>query len=370
MRRDLHNRIRRTLTPQRTVTVSLLTLAFIAFGLSLGLVVRVSAMPVEARTNEVWYAYREELHYDFTAVVQQGGIYQSTVVTSSELLRNRLPVEPPVYRRVLLTKLTDRVTLSFPYQFQADRPGPIHATYWVEGVMTVPNLWQRPYPLIPAQVVTVEGASLKLDQLQVTIPVSQLVSEMKDLAEALKIGHDQLELRIRPVVQVEVDGQREPIHAGLAPEILLAFRGGLVALEVDEAQLFADEKSLSVTKIVPVTMTFFGYEVKLAALRQVALTSLAVFSLLLGIIMFVKWLRRKGRVGEDLKQLGTAMIVAKGFELPSDVAVVDVRATQQLIALHLQTERPVIRVGDMLYLLDGGTCYRLSLATMAAGGDD
>lgn len=349
---------------ERHKSLSLLSLAVVAFALSLGGLIRATAMPVEARTQEVWYGYTQELKYDFTARVEPGAIYSAQHLSSQELLRVRLPVEPPAFRRVLVTQLTESITLALPYSFAADRPGDIKVTYRVDGTLTVPGLWQRPLSLLPAQEMIVSGTEVRLDDLAVYIPVGDIVQELRTLTTEMKVSHEQAELRVRPVFQVEVAGQREPVTTGFAPDIVVNIRGSNHSIEVDEPQVHREEKSLSVTSVVPITVNILGLEVRVAIIRQVALTALALFATGLGLTLFFRWLRRQGMVANDLKRLGTSLITAKGFELPTDATIIDVKSASQLITLHLQTDRPVIRVGPTCYLLDGVTCYRLSLADL------
>lgn len=337
-----------------------LVLALTCFGLALALTVRVSAMPVEARTHEVWYSYRQELRYDFTAAVQAGSIYAASRVKADELLRTQLPIQPPVYKRVLLGKLTDSIAMTLPYSFTGDREKNIKLTYWIDGTLTAPGFWQKPFPFLGRQEVTHAGTDLKRD-LQVEIPVKKIMADMDTLARELEMRFDPLELRVRPVVNVEVEGLPEPVSASLGPEILIVFRGGETSIEIDEPKSFTDTNTFSSTRVTPVTVPILGKDFSVATLRQVALTALTVFTVLLGAVLLVQWLRRRAHVGEDLKRLGSALIVASGFELPGDVTVVDVHNVNQLINLHLQTDRPVIRVGSKCYLLDGSTCYRLLL---------
>lgn len=66
-------RLRRALlkAPRRRSAWPWLALSAIGFLLSLGVVVQVQAVPAEARTSETWYAYKQELSYDFTARVRE-----------------------------------------------------------------------------------------------------------------------------------------------------------------------------------------------------------------------------------------------------------------------------------------------------------
>lgn len=307
---------------------------------------------------ETWYAYRQELKFDFAAKVRDGTIYSNPNVRSQDLLQIRLPVEPPVYRRVLVSKLTDTVRLEFPYTFLADRPAKIKARYSVDGSLTVPGLWQRPYPLMPVQEVTVESDQLVLDKLIVEIPVKQVIAELDSLSQTMKLAQDQAEIRVRPQITIEVEGQKEPVSLQFNKEIVVAVRGTATAIEVDEPKTFTDEKQFTESKILPATMNFLGFQVEMASVRRLSIIALSIFALVLAILLLMQWFRANQK-DSGLKGLGSALIVARGLDLPSDAAMVDVRTVQQLVQLHLQTNRPVIKVGNTYYLLDGATCYRL-----------
>ncbi len=346
----------------------LLTLAAIAFLLALGMVIRVSALPVEARTSEVWYAYEHQLDYDFTAHVLPGQpVYPDPAMSSGDLHRRSLPVEPPVYRRVVLARLADRLVLHLPYRYIADRPADLTVTYRVDGRLVVPNLWERPYPLLPEQRLQVANAAeVSLEDLRVEIPIRTLLEELAVLSDTLRVSHDQAEIRVRPVIRVEVAGVREPVTAELTPDIRVYVRGLTTAVELDEPRRFDGKQSFSVTRIEPVTVNLLGRPVRVATLRWIALLLLGVCTVVLAVVLLRRWLRRRSARAVDLRQLGPALITAAGVTLPEGATIVEVESPQQLLALHLQTERPVIRVGETYYLLDGLICYCLMMAEPGA----
>jgi hypothetical protein len=335
-----------------------LVLAAICFAMALGLTVRVSALPVEARTQETWYSYHSELSYDFSAAVTAGSIYPSSTVKAHDLYQLRVPIEPPVYKRMILTKLADSVTLHLPFRFEADRPGEINVVYWVEGTLMAPGFWQKPYPLVQRKELKVSGA-VAAEVLDVQIPLRQLALDMDRLAKELDMRFDPVELRIRPVVQVSVTGLQQDVKTSLNPELLLAIRGA--SIEVDEPRVFEDNNVLSTTKLVPITMNLFGWQLPVATARRIALTTLTVFTVLLGGMTVLQWLKRRMQAVEDLKRLGASLISARSFEMPEGATVVDVSTVHELISLHLHVDRPVIKVGTACYLVDGSICYRLLL---------
>ncbi|MFZ5823187.1 MAG: hypothetical protein ACOY94_02395 [Bacillota bacterium] len=328
------------------------------FLLSLGAVARVSAMPAEARTQETWFAYQQEMRYDFTARVKPGPIYSQDLVGAEDLVQQRLPVEPPAYRRVLVGPLAETLRITLPYHFRADRKAPIRATYQIDGEIRVPNLWRRQHQFLAPRTVTVEAAELRLNDLAVDIPVREIIAEVRAFSQELKIPHDQIEVRVRPTVQVEVEGQREPVSAKLAPELMVLVRSGGIGVEVDEPRTVTDSQQFETNERVPLSVNLWGWTVPVALLRQVAYVALGLFALLVGAGLAARWLQHRRSGAPDLAKLGSGLIRASDFTLPAGVALVDVPHPEQLIHLHLQTERPVLQVGGSYYLLDGSTCYR------------
>lgn len=336
--------------------------------LALGGLVRAYAMPAEARSQERWYAYSHQIAYDFTAHVTAGEIYPADQMRAPDLLRTRPPVDPPLYRRVLLSRLTESVTLSFPYTFEADRPGEIRATYWAEGTLTVPGLWQRPYALAPPRQLTVAGWSLSLGDFAVVIPVQEIIRDLERLTAEMRLNHDQAEVRVRPVIRVEVGGLQAPVAAEMTTDLVLAIRGVNHTLEVDEPRLVRESKSLEETRVTPATVTLLGRAHRVAAVRSWALGAISLCSLILAGILVYRRLRQPPDPDDLLDRLGSSLIRARSFEPPPGVALVDLAGVKQLLTLHLQTERPVVRTPAACFLVDGSTCYRLLCVSPEAEG--
>lgn len=325
---------------------------------SLGLVVRVSAMPAEARTQETWYAYSQELKYDFTARVRSGMIYPQELMRPDDLLQSRLPQDPPVLRRVLVGPLAESLRIALPYRFSADRPARMRATYAVEGEIRVPGLWRRPYPLAEAQTVSLEGAELRLDDLAVQVPIRAILDQVSQLHKDLLLPSDQVEVRIRPVIRVEVEGEREPVSAGMESEFAVIIRNGGMTVEVDEPRTLQDAEQFEFDERVPLAMTIGGLQVPVARVRLAAYAALGLFALALVTSMIARWSRRRPAAADELRRLGSGLVRVEELTLPEGVAVVVLPRLEQLIRLHLQTERPVLQAGTAYYLLDGTTCYR------------
>lgn len=327
---------------------------------SLTLVVQANALPVDAHITETWYSYKQDLTYDFQANLQIGSIYPKSPVLARELLQLRMPTEPPTFRRVTVAKLTDSLILSLPYKFTADQEADIRVTYWVDGSVTVPNLWMRPYPFLERQVVEQRGSELILDQLQVEIPIKQLMAELATLTEQTKINQEQAEITVRPAFEVLVNGLREPISAALAPEITLNIRGSNYGIEIDEPRRFHDEKSFEVKVFVPATVEILGRSVSVNLLRQIGTTLAVLFATGTAAGLTIQWLRKRAQVTYDVKRLGAQLITASNFEVSYMMAIVDLQSIKELLHLQVQMERPIVQVGQTYYLADESTCYRFT----------
>lgn len=338
---------------QGPVPFVLLIIAFTAFVLSLGTVLRAYAMPVEARTTEPWYGYQSVIGYNFTASVVKGRYYNDAVVKPDQLLKNKVPVDPPLYRRVLISQLTESVNVQIPYYFRGDRPATLNAKFRIDGQMVIPGFWQSPYPFVQQKEFSVNGIEITGTETFV-IPVKQLLSDMEMTRKDLGVSIEPLEIYIRPYLTVEVAGLQQPIQVENKTEYRIDVR--TPTLDLDDPRESKVEKILSETKIVPITLNILGLDIRVAVLRQISLTALFLF-LALGILMLL--LRRKKPDSRGLLQrLGTNLLTVRAFELPGDAAIAEVRSAKELIQLQGQTERPVIRVGSTYYLLDGTTCYR------------
>lgn len=331
--------------------------ALALLAISLPWAVRVQAMPADAHITETWYSYKQDLTYNFQAEVGTGTIYKSSPVQARDLLQVRLPTDPPTYSRVLVAKLTDRITLTLPYHFVAEQDADVQVTYSIDGTLTVPNLWQRPYPFVPKTVVNLHGKEVQLYGLKVEIPIKDLMAELEKVTQETKINQEQAEIRVRPVFQVTVGGLREPVAASLAPEILISLRGANYAIEVDEPRTFHDEKSFSEHKILPATISLFGYPVQVNLLREVGTTLAVIFGAVTAAVLAIAWARQRVRAGYDIKKLGPYLVSAAHFEISATAAIVELQSLKELLQLQVQMERPVVQVGRTYYLADLSTCY-------------
>lgn len=348
-------RDRRKRTGRRFPTLLLLVSA-LGLVLSLGSVVGAYAMPVEARTAQPWYAYRASVGFDFTAHVKQGKFYGSTTIKPEDLMKIPGPTQPPVFRRVLISQFTDSIEVRVPYSFKADRPAPIQAKWRVDGTLMLPGIWQQPYPLLAQKEINVEGAEIAGVETFV-IPVSEFFKDIERNRVQYNLAAEPFELHIKPVLDVEVAGLKEPVTMADAGEFVISVHSG--TMEIDDPRELNQEKSFAETLIVPITVPLFGSKVTVALIRQVSVIALAVCVIVAAGLAFGR--RKKPDPKTLLQRLGPSLISARAIELPGDIATVDVRTAKELLQLHAQTERPVVRVGNTYYLQDGTTCYRLEL---------
>lgn len=339
---------------QRTGALALVASALAAM-LSLGSVVSTYAMPVEARTTEAWYAYKANVGFDFAAQVQPSKFYPGTSVKAANLLQGKGPVEPPQYYRVLITKVTDGLEVSVPYHYKADRPVPLKVSWRVDGLMTIPGFWQAPYPLVEEKSFTVNGAEVSGESTFV-IPMKALLDDMEQNRQ-MNVLTEPMELRIKPTLRVEAEGLRRPVIVDTSGEFRVTVRSSTI--EVSEPRTVQSAEDLTETRVVPITVNLLGSEVPVGALRQVSLTVL-LSTLLVAALVY--WIRRKRPDDRELLQkLGPRLISARGFELPGDMAVVEVRSARELLQLQVQSERHVIKVNNTYFLQDGTTCYRYTV---------
>ena len=146
---------------------------------------------------------------------------------------------------------------------------------------------------------------------------------------------------------------------------MVLVRSGGIGVEVDEPRTVTDSQQFETNERVPLSVNLWGWTVPVALLRQVAYGALGLFALLVGAGLAARWLQRRRSAAPDLAKLGSGLIRASDFTPPAGVALVDVPHAEQLIHIHLQTERPVVQVGRSYYLLDGTTCYRHGRTTPA-----
>lgn len=342
-----------------------LALAALLAVASLGGALRVYALPTEARTTESWFGYRSVIRFDFTAQVIPGRFYSDALLQPEQLVRNRLPVEPPQYRRATISQFTDAIQVRVPYSFKSDRNAPLRANMRVDGVLQVPGVWERPYPLVPRKEIKVDGREIS-GEATFTVPIRQILEDMKATREESGIGLDPVEVLIRPVFLVEASGLREPLGVLNNPEFKIVIR--TATTDIDDPREVALEKTLTHTTVAPVTVSLFGSVVSVSALRNASLVVLAI-SLAGSLLLILTRLRRKRDPGSLLAKLGSHVLEVESFQPPADMAVADVRSVQELIQLQVQTERPVIRVRDICYLLDGTTCYRLALGEVQSDAE-
>lgn len=326
---------------------------------SLGTVLSAYAMPVEARTTEAWYKYGSAVGFTYVARVQSGKYYDHTIMQPDQLASVRLPVEPPVFRRVLLTKFTEVIEISIPWSFQADREARGEGRLRIDGLLQVPNTWVRSYPF-GERTLALNGTELSGTE-RFTIPLAPFLADIEEARKEHNLGLEPFEIYIRPSLELNVQGLAKPLRVTNAQEYRITIRTNTV--EIDDNADGREDEVLTETRVTPITVSIAGRPVTVALLRQISLYSLVTFLVLASVLMLLR--RQKPNHSQVLAKLGPNLIVVSAFEPPADAATADVATAKELLQLHLQTERPVIKAGSAYYLLDGATCYRFMLP---AGG--
>ncbi|MDB4894058.1 MAG: hypothetical protein JWN15_320 [Firmicutes bacterium] len=348
--------------PTRRAMLLMLIVSVLAALLSLVSALGTYAQPVEARTTEAWYSYQSSVGFDWAADVQKGKFYPDTTMRPDQLISVKGPVEPPLFHRVLISKFTDALEVRIPYSFKADRPAPMNVKWRVDGTLRLPGIWEQQYPLMSPKEYTVSGAEASGTET-LKIPIADLLADIEQ-TRSLGILSEPMELQIKPVLEVTVDGLKQPVAVMNSPEFAVVVRASTT--EVDDARQSKVDKNYAEVKVVPISMKLVGLDVAVATVRQVSVVALLICLLVAAGIL---WFGRKKPDERSIRQrLGANLIVARGMELPADAAVVDVRTPKELIQLQHQADRPVIRVGSSYYLQDGSVCYRLSMP--GEEGDD
>lgn len=342
--------------PTKAANIPLLLAVFaLAILISLGSAVHAYALPAQARYNEPWYAYESSVGFDFTAKVYPNKFYPGTELLPAQLLSIRGPVEPPVYKRVLLSRFVEQLNITMPYRFKGDRSAPLKAQLRVDGLMTLPGLWQRPLPVAEPKTLELEGDEIS-GTVTFTVLVPDLLAEMEENRLQYNLLVEPLEIQLEPVFEVEVQGLKQPVRVENRGEFHIALRNN--SLEIDDPRLVRGEDAYSELRMTPtqVTLPLLGVPVTVTRMRQVSTIALLI-SLMVTAVFAWRHRRRTGD-GDLLQRLGSNLIEAAAFELPGGTALVEIKTPKELVQLQLQVQRPVIRVGSRYHLQDGPVCYR------------
>jgi hypothetical protein len=331
---------------------------------SLMAVLRVYALPTEARSTQAWYTYQSTVGFDYTAKVQPSSYYQEAEIPPNQLIRRRLPVEPAAYRRVLLSRYADSIQVKVPYQFQGDRPATLLAKVRVDGQLVLPGVYQKPMPWSAEKSFTVSGEVITGTET-FTIPLRPIFQTLEDTRKTLEIAIEPIELKIQPTFEVQVLGLAEPLTVITKGEHQVDVRSATV--EVDDPKETRQAKTLSQTVVTPTTLDPFGLPFSVSTLRMISVGALLLF-LLIALLLTITRRRHADERGL-LERLKANLVVARGFEVPPGVAIAEIPSARELLQVHAQTDRPVIQVNQMYYLLDGATCYRLDLDRQSKSSD-
>lgn len=305
--------------------------------------------------------YEVAVGFDFEARVRTGEVYRRSRLGPDDLVRFRLPQEPPAHRHALVARYAEAIDLRVSYRYAADSPQRLSGRLRVRSRLVVPRLWQEDDAL-RIERAPLSGTTSLAGEETLSLPVGEIMKHLQAVRDEAGINPDQAELRILTEFEVDAPGA-PPLHAALAPEYVVVFRGGV--LEIDEPRELKEEKVLS-RHTSPEGIVLLGTPVTARTWRTFW-ASAGVSGLLIA-----AWANKRTRtlpkVGgrgkrlqRRLEKLGPGLVLAAAFEPREEHAVAELSSIEQLIRLHVLTDCPVIRVGNVCYLADGGVCYRLVL---------
>jgi hypothetical protein len=318
--------------------------------------IRVYALPPVTEQTELWYSYQASLSLDWTAKVKPGHYYPQPNISPDALVQQRLPVEPPQFRRVLLAPLAESIIIRIPYRFQGDRPAPLQFSFGVEQALLMPGYWQQVRQIVPVKTWETQEASLS-GEATVEVPLGQLQAELERARTDLGFVVEPLELEIRPRWEVRSTGLREPVVYTAAPVLRISYRGNSV--EVDEPKQQADQKALTYKRQISNQVSLWGAPL---SVRTAQWTILTLFLITAGGLLFLlgrRLTRNRTALTEQLwlKRLQPFLVHAETFKVHPDVTIVQVASLREMARLQQQSTQPLIQVGGHLYLKDGGTCF-------------
>lgn len=340
-------------------TGSLIWGAMVLLALSTFFLARAWLMPAEVRRERAVYAYDQALGYDFRARVQVGQVYHQPWQGAADLVRIRLPQDPPAYRHVLVGRYVEAVELKILYRFTADRARDQAARLKVDSMLVVPRLWQESFPLSMEKKLTPRGRAWS-GEVTLKVPVADIARRLRAVREEAGINPDQAELRVRSVFEVQAPGKapgEPPVTARLAPEYVLVFRNGGV-LELDAPRTFQERRAVKTATVQPRQVRVLGAAVPVPAWRFLWLAAEVASLLALGASL-TRRREREVRTQHMLARLGPGLVAATSFTPPPGLALADLASLEELVHLHWQTERPIIQVGGHYYLADEHVCYRV-----------
>jgi hypothetical protein len=341
-------------------------------------VMRVWAMPQVVDQTTVWYDYQASVGFDWTAQVTPGHYYAEATIRPETLIQQKLPVEPPQFRRVLLAPLAQTVTVRMPYSFKADRQADLSLSLQVETVLQIPGYWQQTKKVVPLKTWQVIDQSVA-GEATFTLSLDELKAELERQRTDLGFVVEPLEVQIHPLWQIKAAGMREPVEVQNAPTYRLLYRSS--AIEIDEPKTDAIGHSLTFREPIAQHIALGSRLLSVRWAQGVSLILLGLFGALLAYLLWRLLSRRKKALGDLLwlRRLQPFVIRVVDFQVPPEVALVWVDAPRELARLQVQTSQTIIQMGDHLYLKDGSTCYAYHLgrsqaanpiAQAAAGADD
>lgn len=143
--------------------------------------------------------YQQSGTFTYSADVPEDGLYDSAGVTTGE----------PVYRR-----LTDRVDVSFAYQFESGEPSEVSGVHLLTAVLTDNTGWKRTLPLtrqtsFDGNAFTVEG----------TLDLEEVETLINGLETRTGIKKDYYELAVVPDILASGTVAGQPFIQPFAPRL-------------------------------------------------------------------------------------------------------------------------------------------------------
>jgi hypothetical protein len=338
----------------RPIGIGSLVLAVVLLGLWLW----AGFQPAVVRRQSVTLKYHEEIGLTYSAAVTPGAIYAKAALGPDDLPRWQTQSDPPIFRRALVTRPLERLTVEFPYTLTFDRPVTITGTTQAAAFLVGQHLWQRPLTLVAPQEVRGQGTSVS-GSLKIDLDVRALADQIVRGYEEAGLVPSAGELWIDPVLDWQATGAGDtPITGSLTGTRLVVYLLG-DHLEIEEKQPATKDQSLTTAQQQVNTLGFGAQRVPLATVRRYAGPAAALLAMI-GLLCL--WLAHRfatAAVSPAEGVLGRLALTIDAAELKLDPswAVIQLTEPKDLLRLHTATGRPIVRVGTTYHLLDGTTCY-------------
>jgi len=306
------------------------------------------------RTLQDEITYRQTGTFSYSAAAPTG-IYAGDRVQPGE----------PIFRRLI-----DEVTVSFDYQFVADRPANLRGTYRLLAQLSHPNGWKQAIELQPET-----GFSGSRFNVSGVINLAEVQALIDSLEQQTGLQSQQYTLSIVPEVFVQGIFAGQELQAEFLPR--LKFRFDKLQMQLAEDRSAASDTKnpfkpsqqglLMQPREAANTLSLLGFQLKVWTARLVALSGLI---LSLGGILVVSLLMFEARQGSELSRLqakyGPLLITVRSVDPGSDSRMIEVGSIEDLakiadrngcMILH-QTQGTI----HHYFVRDGEVSYRYRLA--------